>query len=148
MSNTIPSLAEEVKGYPFTAEVQLTAAQIIAMYTTPVLVVPAVPNKAIVVDSVEFIVRGTATQFTGGGVVAVQYADTANGAGTSVQATTFAATVVTNATATVYSTRPPASLSAVASAPILGIGLYVSNATAVFAAGTGTATVRVQYRLV
>lgn len=146
--NTIPSLADDTKGYPYLAEVQLSAADIIAMYTTPVLVVPAVPNKAIVVDSVEFIMRGTATQFTGGGVVSVQYNSTANGAGTSVQASTFAASVVTGATATTYSTRPPATLSAVATASINGIGLYISNATAVFATGTGTATVRVTYRLV
>ena len=92
--------------------------------------------------------RGTATQFTGGGVVSVQYANTANGAGTSVQASTFAATVVTGATAVTYSTRPPATLSAVATASINGIGLYISNATAVFATGTGTATVRVTYRTI
>ena len=146
--STIYSLEDEVKGLPQTAEVTLTAAQIIAMYTTPVLVVPAVSNKAIVVDSVEFVMRGTATQFTGGGVVSVQYADTANGAGTSVQASTLAATVVTGATATTYSTRQPATLSAVATASINGIGLYISNATAVFATGTGTATVRVTYRTV
>lgn len=146
--NPTQSLEAENAGYPITATVDVTAAQIIAMYTTPVLVVPAVSNKAIVVDSVEFIMRGTATQFTGGGVVSVQYNSTANGAGTSVQASTFAATVVTGATATTYSTRPPASLSAVATASINGIGLYLSNATAVFATGTGTATVRVTYRLV
>lgn len=146
--NPTQSLEAENAGYPITAVVDLTAANIIAMYTTPVLVVPAVSNKAIVVDSVEFIMRGTATQFTGGGVVAVQYNSTANGAGTSVQASTFAATVVTGATATTYSTRPPATLSAVATASINGIGLYISNATAVFATGTGTATVRVTYRLV
>ena len=149
MANTISSLAEDIKGYPqAVVEVPLTAAQIIAMYTTPVLVVPAVPEKAIIVDSVEFIMQGTATQFTSGGVVSVQYNSTANGAGTSVQASTFAATVVTGATAVTYSTRPPASLSAVATASIKGIGLYISNATGVFATGTGTAIVRVTYRLV
>lgn len=149
MSNTIPSLAEEVRGFPTTVEVTLAAADIIAMYATPVLVVPAVSNKAIVVDSVEFIMNRTATAFTGGGVVSVQYNSTANGAGTSVQASTFAATVVTTAgAATTYSTRPPASLSAVASTAIQGIGLYISNATAAFATGTGTAVVRVTYRTV
>jgi len=143
-----PSLQEEQQGYPLRKKITLTAAQIIAMYTTPVLVVPAESNKAIFVDSVEFIMRGTATQFTGGGVVSVQYADTANGAGTSVQTTTLAASVVNDATAVVFSKRGPASLSAVATASILGIGLYVSNATGVFAAGTGTMDVIVTYRLV
>lgn len=146
--STIYSLEDEAKGLPQTVEVPLTAAEIIAMYTTPKLVVPAVSNKAIVVDSVEFIMQGTATQFTGGGVVSVQYANTANGGGTSVQASTLAASVVTGATATTYSTRGPATLSAVALASIQGIGLYISNATAVFATGTGTAIVRVTYRTI
>ena len=148
MSSTLTSLDREILGYPLTVEVPLTAANIIAMYTTPVLVVPAVSNKAIVVDSVSFIITRTATAFTGGGVVSVQYNSTANGAGTSVQASTIAATVVTGAAGTTYSTRPPATLSDVATASINGIGLYISNATAVFATGTGTATVKVTYRLV
>lgn len=149
MANTISSLAEDIKGYPqAVVEVPLTAAEIIAMYTTPKLVVPAVSGKAIVVDSVEFIITRTATAFTGGGVVSVQYNSTANGAGTSVQASTIAASVVTGAAGTTYTTRPPATLSDVALASIQGIGLYISNATAVFATGTGTATVRVTYRLV
>lgn len=147
MANT-QSMDEEIKGYPITRTITLTAAQIMAMFTTPVSVVPAVSNKAIIVDSVELIMRGTATQFTGGGVVAVQYANTANGAGTSVQASTFAAAVVTGATAVTFSTRPPASLSSIATASINGIGLFISNATAVFATGTGRAEVRVTYRLV
>jgi len=148
MASTIQSLDEEVKGYPQTVSVPLTAAQLIAMYATPVLVVPAVSNKAIVVDSVEFIITRTATAFTGGGVVSVQYNSTANGGGTSVQASTIAATVVTGAAGTTYSTRPPATLSDVATASINGIGLYISNATAAFATGTGTAVVKVTYRTV
>lgn len=142
------SLREEQLGYPITVEVPLTAAQLIAMYATPVLVVPAASNKAIVVDSVEFIITRTSTQFTGGGVVSVQYAATANGAGTSVQASTIAATVVTGTAGVTYSTRPPATLSDVVTASIKGIGLYISNQTAAFAAGTGTAVVRVTYRTI
>lgn len=148
MASTEYNLEAELRGYPQTVEVPLTAAQLIAMYATPVLVVPAVSNKAIVVDSVELIMTRTATQFTGGGVVSVQYNSTANGAGTSVQASTIAATVVTAGAGTTYSTRPPATLSDVATASIKGIGLYISNATAAFATGTGTAVVRVTYRTV
>jgi len=148
MATTNQSLENELKGYPQTVEVTLTAAQIIAMYTTPVLVVPAVSNKAIIVESTELIITRTSTAFTGGGVVSVQYNSTANGAGTSVQASTIAATVITGAAGTTYSTRTPATLSDVATASIKGIGLYISNATAVFAAGTGTAIVRVVYRTI
>lgn len=147
MANTIASLADEIKGYPTTVEVPLTAAQIIAMYAAPVLVVPAISGKEILVDSVELVMTRTSTAFTGGGAVSVQYNTTANGAGTSVQASTIAASVVTGAAGTTYTTRPPATLSDIASASIQGIGLYISNATAPFAAGTGTATVRVTYRV-
>lgn len=148
MASTEYNLEAELRGYPQTVEVALSAANLQAMYATPVLVVPAVSNKAIVVDSVEFIMTRTATAYTGGGVVSVQYANTANGGGTSVQASTIAATVVTGAAGTTYSTRPPATLSDVATASIKGIGLYISNATAAFATGTGTAVVRVTYRTV
>lgn len=127
--------------------VSLTAAQLIAMYTTPVAIVPAITGKAIIVDSVEFDITRTATAFTGGGVVAVQYDSTANGAGTATTAT-IAATVVTGAAGRTITSRIPVNLSDVASASIIGIGLYISNATAVFAAGTGTATVKVKYHLV
>lgn len=106
--------------------VALTAANIIAMYATPVAIVAAVPGKAIVVDSVDFVMTRTATAFTSGGVVAVQYNNTANGAGTATTAT-IAATVVTGAAGTTYTTRIPVNQSDIASASIAGIGLYISN---------------------
>lgn len=127
--------------------VALTAAQIIAMYTTPVVVIPAVPGKAIVLDAFEFDLTGTATQFTGGGVVDLQYDSTANGAGTILHAD-IAAAVVTGATARVISVRTPSDLSAIATASITGKGVYISNKTAVFATGTGTAVLKVRYHLI
>jgi hypothetical protein len=130
-----------------TKTVALTAAQLIAMYAAPVEIVPAVGGKAIIVDSVDFVITRTATAFTGGGVVAVQYDATANGAGTATTAT-IAATVVTGAAGVTYTARIPVVLSDVATAAINGIGLYISNATAAFAAGTGTASVVVRYHLV
>lgn len=126
--------------------IALTAAQIIAMYTTPVLVLAGIAGKAIIVDSVSFDLTGTSTQFTGGGVVGVQYADTANGAGTLTHAD-IAASVVTGATALVKTHRIAVNLSAVATASIDAIGLYISNKTAVFADGTGTASVTVKYHV-
>ncbi len=127
--------------------VALTAAQLIAMYAAPVEVLPAVPGKAIIVDSVDFDITRTSTAFTGGGVVAVQYAATANGAGTATTAT-IAATVVTGAAGRTITARIPVVQSDIATASITGIGLYISNATAAFAAGTGTATVKIGYHLV
>jgi len=130
-----------------TAVVNLTAANLIAMYATPVEIVPLVAGKAIIVDSVDFVITRTATQFTSGGVVAVQYAATANGAGTATTAT-IAAAVVTGTAGTTYTARIPVVLSDIASASIAGVGLFISNQTAAFATGTGTATVKVKYHLV
>lgn len=127
--------------------VNLAAADIIAMYATPVLVVPALAGKAIVVDSVDFKMTRTSTAFTGGGVVNVQYAATANGAGTKSHAD-IAASVVTGAAGTTTTARIPLVLSDIATASIDGIGLYISNQTAAFAAGTGTAVVTIKYHLV
>lgn len=125
----------------------ITAAQIISNYTTSLEVIPAVPGKAIILDSFEFDLTGTATQFTGGGVVNLQYKDTANGAGTTLHAD-IAASVITGATARVVTKRIPKDLSAVATADIVGVGVYLGTKTAVFAAGTGTAVLKVKYHLI
>lgn len=127
--------------------VSMTAAQIISNYTTSLEVIPAVPGKAIILDSFEYDLTGTATQFTGGGVVNLQYDSTANGAGTTLHAD-IAATVVTGATARVITKRIPKDLSAIATASIVGLGVYLGTKTAVFATGTGTAVLRVKYHLI
>ncbi len=128
-------------------EVSLTAAQIIALYTTSVEIIPAVAGKIIVLDSFVFDLTGTATQFTGGGVVNLQYDTTANGAGTTLHAD-IAATVVTGATARVITHRIPKDLSAIATASITGKSVCIGAKTAVFATGTGTAVCKVSYHLV
>lgn len=125
----------------------LTSANLLAMFATPVLVVPAVTGKAIVVDAVELIMTRTGTAYAGGGVVAVQYDSTANGAGTATHAT-VAATVLTGAAGTTYTARIPVVLSDIATASISGIALYISNATAAFTTGTGTAVLNVRYHLI
>ncbi len=137
----IPVLTQQV------VQKSLSAADLIAMYTTPVEVVPAVAGKSIIVDSIEFDITRTATQFTGGGTVAVQYANTTHGAGTATTAVIAAAVVTAGAGRTVTA-RIPVVLSDVASASIVGIGLFISNVDGAFAAGTGTAVVTVRYHLV
>jgi len=141
--------ANEEQGvlYQQVKQVALTAAQINGMYAAPVEVVPAVAGKNIVVDSVEFDLTGTATQFAGGGVVNVQYKNTVNGAGTTVHAD-IAATVVTGATGRVITNRVPKDISATPTADITGVGLYISNKSAAFTTGTGTAVVTVRYHLI
>jgi len=127
--------------------VSLAAADIIAMYATPVLVVAAVPGKAIIVDAVEFDITRTSTQFANGGNVAVQYDSTTHGAGTATHAV-IANTVVNRTAGRTITARIPVVLSDVASASIVGLGLYISNASGAFDTGTGTAKIIVRYHLV
>lgn len=124
--------------------VGMTAAQIISNYTTSLLAIPAYPGKAIILDNAVFDLTGTATQFTGGGVMNLQYDSTANGAGTTLHAD-IAATVIQNATARVITNRIPKDLSAIATASITGLAVYIGTKTAVFAAGTGTAQWKIKY---
>lgn len=126
--------------------VSLTAANIIAMYTTPVALIAAPgAGKSIVVAKVAFTITRTATAFTGGGAAIIQYAATANGGGTQALDSTLAAAVITGAAGTTVSFRNGAVISDAASTVTQNAGLYISNATAVFAAGTGTATVDIWY---
>lgn len=128
-------------------QVSLTAANLIAMYTTPVVLIAPMPGYGIVIDSFEFDISRTSTAFTGGGVVAPQYDSTANGAGTLMTAT-IAATVVTGTVGRTITARIPVVQSDIATASITGIGIYLSNATAAFAAGTGTAVATIRYHIV
>lgn len=127
-----------------TKVVSLTAAQILGMYAAPVEVIPAISGKSIYLLGFNFDLTGTATQFANGGVVNLQYKNTANGAGTTLHAD-IAATVVTGATGLVHTYRIPSVQSAVATADIVGQGVFISNKTAAFITGTGTATLNVRY---
>lgn len=126
------------------ATVALTAAQINGMYAAPVVVVPAVAGKSIIVDSVHFRIARTATQFAGGGTAVVQYDSTINGAGTATTAV-IAAAVITAGAGTTVTSRIPVVLSDIAIASIEGKGLYLSNVDGAFTTGTGVATITVHY---
>ena len=128
-------------------EVALTAAQINALFTTSIEIIPAVTGKAIILDSFVFDLTGTATQFTAGGVVNLQYANTANGGGTTLHAD-IAATVLTGATARIETIRIPKDLSSIATTAINGIGVFIGAKTQNFATGTGTAICKVSYHVV
>lgn len=129
------------------ARIPLTAAQLIAMYAAPVKLIAApAANQALVVLSVEFEMTTTATAFTGGGIVLVQYGNTADGAGTAVHAGSIPATVITAAAGTSITGLWAASGANGLTIPA-ATGLYISCQTAPFAAGTGAAVVLVEYRV-
>jgi hypothetical protein len=119
----------------------LSAAQIIAMNATPVTLVPAPgAGLGIVVESVIFKMTRTATAFTGGGTVQFRYT---NGAGTEV-ATALAAAIVTTGGAGIEIAKAalPAPVTVTQNAPVV-----ITNGTAAFAAGTGTAVVYLKYKI-
>lgn len=121
--------------------ITLTAANIIAMGTTPVTVIAAPgAGKCTVVDNVTFKMVTTATAFTGGGAVEFRYTDAS---GAKVTADVAAAVVTAGAGTSFTNVRGiEASLTCVANAPIV-----VRNPTAAFAAGTGTATLTIEYHV-
>jgi hypothetical protein len=119
--------------------VTLTAAQVIAMFTTPVQIVPSAGAGKVVqfVDAVNYLDAG-ATPFSGGGTVRFQ-----NGTGT-ILSSTAAATTITSAT-DVVATIPSSSTTSLLAA---NEGIFISNASGVFAAGDGTLKVTVNYRVI
>jgi len=125
-----------------TVTVSLTAAQIIAMGTTPVSLIAAPgAGKCIIVDNISFKMVTTATAFTGGGAVEFRYTDAS---GTKVTADVAAAVITAGAGTSFTNVRGiEAALTGTANAAIV-----VRNATAVFAAGTGTATITIEYHVV
>jgi hypothetical protein len=84
----------------------------------------------------------TATAFTGGGAVEFRYTDAS---GAKVTADVAAALVTTGGAGTAYAhvRGIEASITPVANAAVV-----ITNATAAFAAGTGTAQLSIVYRIV
>lgn len=125
-----------------TVTVTLSAAQLIAMGTTPVSLIPAPgAGLCIIVDNISFKMVTTATAFTGGGAVEFRYTDAS---GTKVTADIAAAVITAGAGISFTNVRGiEASLTGTANAAIV-----IRNATAAFAAGTGSATVVVEYHVV
>ena len=125
----------EVDNTIYVKEVELTAANIIAMYTTPVEVVPAVAGKALeFVDAVCILDYGT-TQFTGGGNVT--FAEETSG-------TTLSGTL--SSTPVKAAADSITKVLGVAATLTEGKGIFITNATAAFADGDSVMRVKVAYR--
>jgi hypothetical protein len=132
----------------FALQLTLTAAQLIAMYAAPVAIILAkAVGVGIVIDQIVFQMKATATAFTGGGIVTFQYGVSVHGGGTLVHAGSIPAAVITagsaGSTLTLLSPTAAASGLTVPTDGTTASGLYISNATAPFAAGTGTGIVTV-----
>ncbi len=123
--------------------VALASADILAMNATPVSLIAAPgAGKIIIVEGILFKMVRTATAYANGGAVEFRYTD---GSGAKVSADVAAALVTTGGAGTAYAhvAGIEASITPVANAAIV-----VTNATAAFITGTGTATVSLKYRIV
>jgi hypothetical protein len=123
-----------------TANIQGMSAAPVAVATLPALAA----GLTYVVHGMRLVLNSVTAAFTNGGVISLQYGNTAAGAGTPA-ANTIAATFLTGATPgtnrIIYVTGLDGSAYTQVSATTLG--LYFTNATAAFAAG-GTSTINYQ----
>jgi hypothetical protein len=121
----------------------LTAAQLIAMGTTPITIVPA-PGAgfAIAVEQIAVELNLTATAFTSGGVAHFYY----HGQTTEIMAQSIAAATVQGGAGQSLLLLEPAQ-TAGGSVVTPAVGIDITNATAPFASGTGAAIVTVWYSL-
>jgi hypothetical protein len=125
-------------------QVPLTAAQIIAMFTTPVSILPAPgAGKAIIVEQITVELNLTATAFSGGGVVHFYY----HGLTAEVMAQTLAAATINGGAGQTISLLEPVQ-TAGGSVVTKEVGIDITNATGVFATGTGAAVVTIWYSIV
>lgn len=124
-------------------KVTITSQNILDMNGAPVTVIASPgAGKSILVHDLVFTMNRTATAYANGGAVSFEYA-----AGQDVTAT-IAATVVTGAAGTTVSRRIPVDFSDVAAADTQDDVLRITNATAPFITGTGTAIVEILYSVV
>lgn len=121
--------------------VSLTAAQINGMNVTPVTLVAAPgAGKVVIVDCVTLKMTTTATAFANGGALEIRYT---NGSGTKVTADIAAAVVTAGAGTSFTNVRGiEASLTGTANAAVV-----LTNATAPFITGTGTAVITIEYHV-
>ena len=126
--------------------VPITAAEFNGMYAAPKqLVAAGGANTLLVLDKVDLLMTYVSANYAAGGVVAVQYDSTANGAGviasTTLSAATFQAAV---STGFMFNTGVvPQTFST-----CVNKGLYLSNVTGAFTTGDSTFVAHVWYKTI
>lgn len=128
------------------ASLVVATAAFEGMSAAPILVVPAAGAHTWIVGvtPIAFEYDYGGVQFTGGGVVGLQYGNTALLAGTAASTTEAAATI------NGFTANNGFTLNATATgtmATMVNLGIYLSNATAPFATGNGSLTVNFRYNI-
>jgi len=131
------------------ATVTLTAAQVKALYDTPVQLIAAPgAGKLVIIDNILWDIAFGTTQYTAGGVLAAQYGNTVHGAGPVASGTLAAASLNGVAASGFLSNGGVSGALSVTKATSLNTAVYLSNQTADFATGDSTVTLYVRYRVV
>lgn len=126
------------------AAVTITAAQFNGMYAAPKLLVAAPgANRLLVLDKVILAMTYGAAAYAAGGVAAVQYDSTINGAGV-IASTTLAAAVFQATASTAWTFN--AGVVAYPFATTVNKGLYLSNITGAFTTGDSDMVAHVWYK--
>lgn len=129
-----------------TVAVPLTSNNIKTMYTTPVelIAAPGAGNMIMIYSCFMDFTYSTAA-YTGGGTVKVQYGATFGGGGASTLSTITAGTMGITSNYIMY--MSPAGANSIRT-DFINKSICISNLTAVFASGSGTAIMNIVYRIV
>ncbi len=137
------TLASTLQKY---AAVAVSAAEFNGMYAAPKLLVAAGgANTLLVIDKVQLAMTYNAAAYAAGGVAAVQYDSTVNGAGV-IASTTLAAATFQAAASTTFSFNP--GVVALPFATTVNKGLYLSNITGAFTTGNSAMVAHVWYKVI
>lgn len=128
--------------------VTLTAAQVNTMFTTPVELIPAPPaGSFIVVQQAILINENGGTAWTSGGAITIGYSN-ANPGSPDALTGTIAATFLTSPVVKQILTLAGAQIASSVESALDALGIFISNATGVFATGTGVLKIRLLYTVV
>jgi len=126
--------------------VPITAAEFNGMYAAPKILVAAPgANKLLVLDKVQLAMTFVAAAYAAGGVAAVQYDVTANGAGV-IASTTLSAATFQAAASTAWNFN--AGVVAETFTTCVNKSLALSNITGAFTTGDGTMVAHVWYKII
>lgn len=123
-------------------EVSLSSANLLAMNATPVTLIAAPgANRVTIVEDILFKMTRTATAYANGGALEFRYTD---GSGQKVTADLASTVLTTAGAATTYTKVLGIEASMV---PVVNAAIVITNATAAFITGTGTAKAYIKYRV-
>jgi len=142
-SITIAATAGNIQTVTF----NLTSANILAMYATPVQVIAGVAANVIVPLSVSANFIYNSTQYTGGSDVGLQYGNTAHNAGQGMMngPVLFATDLQGTANTMAVSGTAFGSNAHFASSVGIAAGIFISNSGSAFITGNSTATLTITY---